>query len=365
TTCNRAEFIFTSDQDWSPDHTSLFLSMVQEKNSFAPEHALEAEYYHGEEALEHLIRVACSLESLVIGEREIITQFRKAYEDCRSWGLTGDHIRLAVKHCIETAKEVHTRTQLTKKPVSVSSMAWKNIREYAPAKETRILMIGAGQVMKSICKFLSENDYSSVTMFNRTLSHATDLMIPLGGHAHDLEELIAYRDGFDVLIVCTASTEPIITSQVYKALTAQSAGDKMIVDLALPANVADDVAHLPGVTYLGMEQIRQEVSRNVTDREEALLACLPIIQEAVISFRSIFRQRQIEIRMSEIPTAIKQIRTTALKEVFAADVEQLDEKSKEVLNNIVDYFEKKYISVPMKLAREVLLDASSQNTSPQ
>jgi glutamyl-tRNA reductase len=226
-------------------------------------------------------------------------------------------------------------------------------------------MIGAGQVMKSICKFLSENDYSSVTMFNRTLSHATDLMIPLGGHAHDLEELIAYRDGFDVLIVCTASTEPIITSQVYKALTAQSAGDKMIVDLALPANVADDVAHLPGVTYLGMEQIRQEVSRNVTDREEALLACLPIIQEAVISFRSIFRQRQIEIRMSEIPTAIKQIRTTALKEVFAADVEQLDEKSKEVLNNIVDYFEKKYISVPMKLAREVLLDASSQNTSPQ
>ncbi|MFN9799343.1 MAG: glutamyl-tRNA reductase, partial [Bacteroidota bacterium] len=148
---------------------------------------------------------------------------------------------------------------------------------------------------------------------------------------------------------------------LYTSLIRGESGRKLIIDLALPADIDAAVASSAEVHYVGMETIQSRASENISSREQALAECEPIITSGVREFERMFAEREVERAMRSIPEAIKEIRSTALGSVFARDLEQLDENSREVLEKIIAYMEKKYISVPMKMAREVLLDAVSRN----
>ncbi|MFM7729006.1 MAG: hypothetical protein ACKO7B_20070, partial [Flavobacteriales bacterium] len=126
-TCNRVEFIFTLPHYVCPGVTAQLLKAtgVDLKEEEVRSVAARAERCNGLDAAEHLLNVASSLDSAIIGEREIITQLRKAYEESVAMQLSGDDLRLIVRQCIQTAKEVFTMTDLAKKPVSVISIAWE------------------------------------------------------------------------------------------------------------------------------------------------------------------------------------------------------------------------------------------------
>ncbi len=139
--------------------------------------------YRGEEAMRHLLEVSASLDSMVLGEREIITQVRKAFEDARRWNVSGDLLRLTSKKVIETAKRVFTETAIATRPVSVVSLAWKRFSSYKHPKDAAILLIGAGQTNGNFARFLSKAGYTNVTVANRTLERAEALAKPSGWQA--------------------------------------------------------------------------------------------------------------------------------------------------------------------------------------
>ena len=176
-TCNRVEIVFTLPHYVCPGITASIMREIQPElsESDIQEIALKAERYNGTEAAEHLLRVASSIDSIVIGEREIITQLRKAYEECSDAGLTGDDIRLVISQCIKTAKEVFTNTDLARKPVSVVSLAWQQFREFGLHVDSRVLLVGAGQIISNFAKFLQENGYSRVTVANRSAEAQPEL----------------------------------------------------------------------------------------------------------------------------------------------------------------------------------------------
>jgi len=122
-TCNRVEILFTTDKKIDKAFLTELFPLLNKniKASEAKKLLASAQIFTGLEAVNHILRVASSLESLVVGEREIITQLRQAYEKCNSLGLTGDFMRLLNKHTIETAKQVFTETNIAKNPVSVVS----------------------------------------------------------------------------------------------------------------------------------------------------------------------------------------------------------------------------------------------------
>ena len=131
-TCNRIEFFFTTAHILDTNFLKNFYKNFRtdwtaEEIDFALNHG---EVFEGEEALKHIYRVASSLDSLVIGEREIITQVRKAYDTCKEDGLTGDVLRLVVKSTITTAKQIYTETKIGNNPVSVVSLAERKLREF-------------------------------------------------------------------------------------------------------------------------------------------------------------------------------------------------------------------------------------------
>jgi glutamyl-tRNA reductase len=254
-TCNRVEFIFTTRADVDKDFISRFLHVL---NMGLPEECMETfienvSVYEQVEAFNHLLRTSCSLESLVVGEKEILAQVRKAYENCRIAGFTGDYMRTVMERVVKTAKEVYTHTNISKNPVSVVSLAYRKLRDLNMCANSRLLIVGSGETNKNLAQYLKKHKYSNFSIFNRTVENATSMAKDLNAVAYPLSDLEKFEGGFDVIITCTGATEPIITEKIYKKLLKGETGKKVIVDLAIPNDTAAAVIENFPVHYIEVE----------------------------------------------------------------------------------------------------------------
>lgn len=357
-TCNRVEFLFISNDTIDKNFLHHFFHSFKPEWSAneVQESADRAILFEGEEAVRHFFRVASSLDSLVVGEREIITQVRTAFEESSSFKLTGDFIRLMIKSTIETAKRVYTDTPVARNPVSVVSLAYRKLKNMHVKKDARILVIGAGQTNTSMCKYLRKHGFTDFNIFNRSLPNAEILAQMVGGKAHTLDQLHTFEGGFDVLITCTAASGHILDPQSYERLLNGDTNRKVVVDLAIPADIDPAVYKFFPVSAILVETLRQAAEENLALRHSALDQCEDILNEQLQEFRSLYRQRQVELAMKDVPKIVREIREHATTNVFARELNQLDEQSREIVDKMLIYLEKKYISVPMKMAREILLD---------
>lgn len=358
-TCNRVEFIMAAnvavdmafaekfvnalDMGLCSDHMGLFLQ--------------GASIYEDQEALNHLLRTSCSLESLIVGEKEILPQVRKAYEQCREAGLTGDYLRMVMNTVVKTAKEVYTHTNISRNPISVVSLAYRKLKELKLCTNARVLIIGAGETNRNISKYLQKHKFSNFAVFNRTLSKAEFLAADLGGEAYTLDALKTYSKGFDAIITCTSSVQPIITAEIYKTLLNGETDKKTIVDLAIPNDTAPEVLTQFPVNFIEVHSLNEVAKSNLQERYQELVHAEKIIEQNIAEFLPLMKQRRIEVAMREVPEKIKEIRKNAINTVFAEEVQGMDEQSREVLEKVINYMEKKYISVPMIMAKEILINS--------
>jgi glutamyl-tRNA reductase len=359
-TCNRVEFVFLTKEKTDKEFVTKFLTVLDMglPPEFMERFLDSVSVYENEEAFNHLLRTSCSLESLVVGEKEILAQIRRAYENCREAGFTGDYMRMIMERVVKTAKEVYTHTNISKNPVSVVSLAYRKLKELNMCGNSRILIIGAGETNQNIAKYLNKHKYSNFSIFNRTLSKAETLAEELNGKAYPLSALEDFNEGFDVIITCTGSTEAIITEELYAKLLNGDTGKKVIVDLAIPNDVTPAVIHNNPVHYIEVESLKEVARKNIQERYNELVHAEEIISNNITEFFSVLKQRRIELAMQEVPRKIKEIKNTAINGVFADEISQMDEASREVLERVMNYMEKKYISVPMVMAKEILVNQS-------
>ncbi len=359
-TCNRVEFVFLTKEKTDKEFVTRFLTVLDMglPPEFMERFLDSVSVYENEEAFNHLLRTSCSLESLVVGEKEILAQIRRAYENCRDAGFTGDYMRMIMERVVKTAKEVYTHTNISKNPVSVVSLAYRKLKELNMCGNSRILIIGAGETNQNIAKYLNKHKYSNFSIFNRTLSKAETLAEELNGKAYPLAALEDFNEGFDVIITCTGSTEAIINEELYAKLLNGETGKKVIVDLAIPNDVTPAVIHNNLVHYIEVESLKEVARKNIQERYNELVHAEEIISNNITEFFSVLKQRRIELAMQEVPRKIKEIKNTAINGVFADEISQMDEASREVLERVMNYMEKKYISVPMVMAKEILVNQS-------
>jgi len=359
-TCNRVEFVFLTKEKTDKEFVTKFLTVLDMglPPEFMERFLDNVTVFENEEAFNHLLRTSCSLESLVVGEKEILAQIRKAYENCRDAGFTGDYLRMIMDRVVKTAKEVYTHTNISKNPVSVVSLAYRKLKELNMCGNSRVLIIGAGETNQNIAKYLNKHKYSNFSIFNRTLSKAETLAEELNGKAYHLSALENFTEGFDVIITCTGSTEAIINEELYAKLLNGDTGKKVIVDLAIPNDVAPAVIHNNPVHYIEVESLKEVARKNIQERYNELVHAEDIITANIAEFFTVLKQRRIELAMQEVPRKIKEIKNTALNGVFADEISQMDEASREVLERVMNYMEKKCISVPMIMAKEILVKES-------
>lgn len=356
-TCNRVEFMVVSEQELNEDFRKRFFQAFNPDwaNGDIEWAANHSRTFEGLRSLQHLFYVSSSIDSLVVGEREIITQVREAYEKCHRLGLTGDRFRLLIRSAIETAKQVYTQTQIAQNPVSVVSLAYRQMREAEIDHPPHIVMVGAGQTNQTMGQYLKKAPFGKVTVFNRTLSKAEELAATLKGTAKPLSELKDFNEPFDILITCTGASQPIINNRLYRQIIGNDLSQKVIVDLAVPSDLEQEVLRKNNVLYIGIENLKEQARKNLEQRQKELEVCKRLITDRISEFEQLLRERQIEISMREIPKVVKDIRERAVTQVFQKELEQMDPQSREVLEKMMDYMEKKYISVPMKMAKEIML----------
>ncbi len=362
-TCNRVEFLLVQENEIDTLFLQRFFRALlpQATDSSIDSATNQCAVFRGEEALSHIFSVAASLDSLVVGEREIITQVRNAYESSTAMQLTGDTLRLLVRKTIETAKAVYTQTAISRNPVSVVSLAWRKLRALNVQHDARFLIIGAGVTNTAMVRYLKKHGFHQFAVFNRTLSHAETLAAEIGGNAFPLATLEQYRQGFDVIVTCTGAAEAIITPDLYRSLIQDDTRKKIVIDLAVPNDLDPAILKAWDVNVIAVNNLQEVAKENLKEREKELTAAQEIVAKAVTDFRTDLKARQVELAMRNVPVKVKEIRDTAINAVFASEIEQLDDASKELLNRVLNYVEKKYISVPMKMAREILLDEARQN----
>jgi glutamyl-tRNA reductase len=317
---------------------------------------IKLEHYQGMNAVDHAMSVASSIDSMIIGEREIITQVRQAYEHCASIGLTGDLLRIINRHVVETAKKVYTRTSISTKPVSVVSLAYHQLKRLQIPLDARFLVIGAGVTNTTMGRFLKKHGFKNFAIFNRTLEKASALANELGGLAYPLQELHLYQNGFDVIISCTGADHHVITPALYEQLLQGDQRPKTIIDIAIPQDLDPEIIAKHPVKHISVSVLQQISHENLQERAKELAHVERILDKAHKEFEQVLQVRHVELAMRAVPEEIKRIKADALNEIFKDEINALDAQSREVLEKVLDYVEKKYIAGPMKLAKEILVN---------
>jgi len=355
-TCNRISFVIVRDKVIDQNWVQQFFSQI---NPTLPQEILSrlhkyVDTFIGLKAIKHLYKVASSVDSLVVGEREIFRQFRVAYQYSVTHGLSGDYLRLVEKATVNTAKYIYTHTKIGERPVSVASLTFKKMLESQVSPDSKVLLIGAGETNTNVARFMKKQGFSQVTVFNRSLNNANHVADLLKAQALHLSDLSEYKEGFDCIVVCTASTKPIVDIEVYKTLLQKDQSHKVVVDLSVPRNVDPLVIDQYDTTYIDIESIRSLAEENMQFRKLEMQQALVIIDEKAEEFDTALQMRRIEKALKTIPSEIKSIKETAIKEVFSRDMDKLDESSKAIVMKMLNYMEKKCIAAPMKVAKQTL-----------
>lgn len=359
-TCNRVEFVFTTGKELDTTFVTKFLNTLELgiESNLMTEFVNNVSLFKNHEALNHLLRISCSLESLVVGEKEILAQVRKSYEECRDAGFTGDLLRVIMDRVVKTSKEVYTQTNISRNPISVVSLAHRSMMEREIPENARILILGAGETNVNFAHYLKSLPQAQFTVYNRTLSKAENLADTLGGRAFELSQLEQHKEGFDVLITCVGSDDFLIDEKLFLHLAQNEQDTKIIIDLAVPNNVTSKVASFSQIHYIEVNSLKELAKKNIEERYKELSSAEKIIAQNTEEFVQVLRQRKVELAMRAVPEKIKEIKIKALESVFQDEVNQLDDHAKEVLTKVIDYMEKKYISVPMIMAKDILVSIS-------
>lgn len=356
-TCNRVIFLFFGDHSFNQSDISGFFGKIN--STFDPSQVANLdqviEHYVGHDAINHIFEVASSIDSLVVGEREIFRQFREAYKFCNEAGLCGDNIRLVEQSTVRGAKDVYTNTSIGAKPVSVVSLAIQEFLQRDLPKDARILLIGSGETNSTVGRFLKKHKYQNIIIFNRSLDNAKSLSEELNAEARYLGTLTDYNEGFDCIFACTSAQDPIVTLEVFNKISKKS-DKKLLIDLAIPNNISKSVASLHQVDYISIDSIRVRADENLKFRSSNIAAARDILGRHLEEFGKVYQQRIVERALGHLPQEISKVKDRALNLVYKDQIEALPEDAQNLILEIAAYMEKKCVAVPMKMAKEAIVE---------
>ena len=174
----------------------------------------------------------------------------------------------------------------------------------------------------------------------------------LKGKAYTLEALREYKQGFDIMIVCTGATKPVITPDLYKHLLQDETEHKLLIDLSIPNNIDASIPENYATHYIEIDGLKELVNENLAFREKEVTNAHVIINKRVAEFRNIYKGRQVELALKDLPAQVKAIRQHALTSVFKDEVSNLDTEAQDLIERMMHYMEKRCIAIPMQVAKE-------------
>jgi glutamyl-tRNA reductase len=288
TTCNRVE-VYAASEEAVP--TERIAHCLLAKGMVAENDEIEAFYrYESQQCVRHLFRVACGLDSMVIGETEILGQAKKAYAAARESGAAGPFLHRLFQRAFRVAKQVRTRTGITRGAVSVGSVAVDLAEQIFGHFETRkVLLVGAGEASERTARALVRRGVRDLRVANRSIDRAEALAALVEGRAVPIEEWEEHCREVDILISSTASPTPIVRRENLEPLLRDRLDRPLfIIDIAVPRNVAPDVNKMEGVFLYDIDSLQSIAQQSIALRRQQIAAGEEIIAEHVDDFSGWF-----------------------------------------------------------------------------
>ena len=278
-TCNRTEIYAVGDTHdeilaWLADYHRLSLDTLRRHS-----------YMHlGREAVRHILRVSAGLDSMVLGEPQILGQLKSAVRTAHQVGIVGVHLHTLFQFVFAVAKEIRTTTQIGNNSVSMAAIAVKVAqRIFGDISAQRLLLIGAGDMIQLCAEHFNTHNPREIVVANRNLARAQTLLdLKLGHRALLLSDMPAQLASFDIVISSTASTLPIIgLGLVEDALKIRHHRPVLMIDLAVPRDIEQQVATLDDVFLYTVDDLGLLVANALENRQEAAADAETIVQQRV------------------------------------------------------------------------------------
>jgi len=268
-TCNRVEILAWGEDLDGAEQIKRFL--CEERNVTARD--LDQHIYHftGLGAVRHLFEVAAGLDSMILGEPQIVGQVKQAYRAAKDAKATGVILERLMQQCLRAAKRIRTETGISRHAVSVAFVAVTLARRiFGDLEGRRALLIGSGKMMHLVGKHLMAQGVSDVTVPNRTYNHAVKLADQCGGRAVHWEDGLQRLSEMDIVVSCTASPGTVLSrAQVVEARRVRRGAPLFIIDIAVPRDVDPEVNQLDNIYLYDIDGLQSVAQDNLRERERA------------------------------------------------------------------------------------------------
>lgn len=342
-TCNRTEFYVSG-----PDVERTAALLVSEVISYF--HVDEAWlkrfiYVFGEDdAYRHLFRVASGLDSMVIGEPEILGQLKEAYRIAGETGSLNSFFERAFSRAFQTAKRVRTETRIGYNPVSISSMAVEMAKKiFGDLAQKKILVVGAGEMCEVALKHFRKEGLSDVIITNRTYQKARQLAEEVIGTAYPFEELPNLFLQTDLILSSTGADKPFITrALIGAAMKKRKNRPLFLIDIAVPRDVEPEVNDLENVYVYDIDDLKGLSQAHLSNRLEEADRAQAVIEEEMLKFAAWKRQQDINPFIARITDSMERIRSAEIRktmqklgQVDDQTARQMDLLTKSIVNKII------------------------------
>ena len=310
-TCNRTEFycdLETANQqiliDWIAENRCL------KTTEFAP-----YLYCHTESNLiRHMFRVACGLDSMILGEPQILGQMKKAYQTASDAGTIGKYLGKLFQHSFSAAKKVRTDTAIGSSAVSVAFAAVRlSLQIYDNLNNLTAILIGAGETIELTARHLHQQGIGRIIIANRTYDNAHNLASQFNGYAIALSELPLHLAEADIIVTSTASQLPILgKGLVESAIKKRKHKPMFMVDLAVPRDIEPEVAQLQDIYLYTIDDLQNTINESMNSRRQAAEQAEEIIETQVEHFLAWLRSQGAQSTIRDYRLQAEQIRNEAL-----------------------------------------------------
>ena len=351
-TCNRTEIYARSTKFHSA--VSDVLEFLSEQGSAPPEDFSEHLYtYYDDSAVSHLFGVAAGLDSMILGEDEILGQVRGAWQLAESEGASGQAMARVFRHAIELGKRVRTDTAIGRRGLSVSSAAVALAeRTMFSLRGRSVLILGAGDVAEGLGRALIAAGVGEVVVANRTHARAVALAERLGGRAVPLGDLQDVLTSVDVLLTATDSTEVHVERADVEAVMERRGGvPLLIVDVAVPRDVDPGAAQIPGVTLHDVDDLHQLTEAAMDERRREVDTVREIIGEELERFQTDRAAREVAPLVTSLRDRAEAVRQSELLR-FRTKLGALDEETRNAVDALTHGIINKLLHEPTVRLKE-------------
>ncbi len=345
-TCHRVEIYVYSLEKQKPDALKAFLC---EKSSSVYSAEEYADIYLEDEAVRHLLRVAAGLESVLLGENEILHQVIESFNLACSIGTVGSVLRLLFESAIQAGRKIRRETAITKGTVSIGNLAVKSAKSKLKSFDNRtIAIIGAGKIGCIVAKAVAKEKTKTILVANRTFARAKKLAKMLSGSAVNFDKLEEVLAKSDVTVCATSAPHRIISvNNVTSALERRAREGKkeniLIIDASNPRSVDPDVRKISGVDLLDLDELVNQAKHNQSTKESAVILAEKFIEEDV---KSVFRRLEAAPHDHLISSFMNWCETKRQKNLERALQEmELSETHKKIISDF-SYFLMRDLMIP-------------------